>query len=137
MLCFMGPHERHLRDLYAAISAAASPDELEAFFHPHAEQIEYPSLMRPEGHRRTLGEMTAASELGRRMIRSQVYDVHTVIEDGDRVAVQLTWTAVLAQQVAGLDAGSRLVSHAAAFYVFRDGLVLTQSSYDCYEPLPH
>jgi len=32
--------------------------------------------------------------------------------------------------------GSRLVSHVAAFYEFCDGLVLRQSSYDCYEPLP-
>jgi len=27
------------------------------------------------------------------------------------------------------------VSHVAAFYDFRDGLLLRQSSYDCYEPI--
>jgi ketosteroid isomerase-like protein len=133
----MTDHEQHLRGLYAAISANASGDELAAFFHPNAEQVEYPSLMRPEGHRRPLAEMTAGAELGRQIIESQAYDVHTVIENGDQVAVQLTWTAKTAKDVGGLAAGSQLVAHVAAFYIFRDGLVLRQSSYDCYEPLPH
>ena len=28
------------------------------------------------------------------------------------------------------------MAHVAVFYEFRDGLILRQSSYDCYEPLP-
>lgn len=132
----MTTYERHLRDMYAAISAHAPFEELASFFHPDAEQVEYPSLMRPAGHRRSLDEMGEGADLGRQIIRSQEYDVHTVVEEGDQVAVQLTWTAVLAQEVGGLAAGSRLVAHVAAFYLFRDGLVLRQSSYDCYEPLP-
>lgn len=132
----MTAHSQHLLNLYAAISSGASADELGAFFHPDAEQIEYPSLMRPEGHRRPLAEMAAGAELGRQIIESQAYDVHTVLEDGDQVAVQLTWTATTRAEVGGLPAGARLVAHVAAFYVFQDGLVLRQSSYDCYEPLP-
>src|SRR5689334_17125222 len=132
----MTNHEKRLRDMYAAISANAPFGELATFFHPDAEQVEYPSLMRPAGHRRPLSEMADGAELGRQIIRSQDYDVHTVVEQDDQVAVQLTWTAVLAQEVGGLAAGSRLVAHVAAFYLFRDGLVLRQSSYDCYEPLP-
>ena len=124
-----------LRDLYDAISAGATDEGLTRFWHPDAEQVEYPSLMRPTGHRRSLEEMREGAERGARMIRQQVFDVHHVVEQGDHVAVQLTWTAVLAIDVGGLPAGSRLVSHVAAFYDFRDELVLRQSSYDCYEPL--
>ena len=43
--------------MYEAISAAGSAQEVAAFFHPDAEQIEFPSLMRPSGHRRPLSEM--------------------------------------------------------------------------------
>lgn len=125
-----------LLDLYAAVSAGATGDRLAAFFHPEAEQIEFPSLMRPAGHRRSLAEMQAGAELGAGMIRSQTFEVLRVVEEGEQVAVQLTWTAVLAVAVGGLPEGSRLVSHVAAFYDFRDGRVLRQSSYDCYEPLP-
>ena len=56
-------------------------------------------------------------------------------EDGDQLAVQFTWTATVTQALGTLQGGTRLVSYVAAFYVFHDGLVLRQSSYDCYEPL--
>jgi ketosteroid isomerase-like protein len=129
------PHENHLRRLYQAISDGVQGDDLVAFFHPDAEQIEYPSVMRPNGHRRSLEEMRAGAELGATMIQDQHYDVHNVVVDGDRVAVQLTWSATAAIDLGPIRAGTRLVSHVAAFYDFRDGLVLRQSSYDCYEPI--
>ena len=62
--------------------------------------------------------------------------MHHVVEQGDHVAVQHTWTATMAVDAGLVSAGTELVAHVAAFYVFRDGLVLRQSSYDCYEPLP-
>lgn len=128
-------YEQHLEHLYAAISAGATGDDLAAFWHPDAEQIEYPSVMRPDGHRRGLTEMLEGSELGATVIRDQHYDVHTFIQHGDDVAVQLTWTATVAADLGKVAAGTPLVAHVAAFYVFRDGLILRQSTYDCYEPI--
>ena len=136
MVVYMSTHTGFLLDLYTAISDGASGDRLRSFFHPDAEQVEYPSLMRPHGHRRPLEEMVAAADLGLAMIRDQKYDVHHVVEQGDHAAVQLTWTATMAVDAGPIPAGTALVSHVAAFYDFRDGLVLRQSSYDCYEPLP-
>ena len=121
--------------MYAAISAGATGDDLAAYFHPDAQQIEYPSLMRPHGHRRGLAEMRQGAEIGAKIISDQHYEVHTLVEDGDRLAVQFTWTATVAADLGAIPAGTRLVSHVAAFYIFRDGLVLEQSSYDCYEPI--
>ena len=131
----ISPHQSHLLRLYAAISAGATGDELAAYFHPDAQQIEYPSLMRPHGHRRGLAEMRAGAAIGAKMISDQHYEVHTLVENGDRLAVQFTWTATVTADLGAVRAGTRLVSHVAAFYVFRDGLVLEQSSYDCYEPI--
>jgi ketosteroid isomerase-like protein len=131
----MPNHEALLRSLYAAISAGATGEALTRFWHPDAEQIEYPSLMRPHGHRRSLAEIAAGAELGAQVIRDQRYDVHTMIEQGDQVAVQLTWTATVAAELGAVSAGTSLTAHVGLFYVFRDGLVLRQSSYDCYEPL--
>jgi len=131
----MTPHEQVLNNLYSAISAGATGGGLAVFWHPDAEQVEYPSLMRPNGHRRSLADMIEGSFLGAKIIREQQYDVHTVIEDGDEVAVQLTWTATVASDLGTITAGTPLVAHVAAFYVFRDGLILRQSSYDCYEPI--
>jgi predicted ester cyclase len=78
--------------------------------------------------------MREGAELGARIIREQRYDVHRVIESGDDVAVQLTWTATTATAIGDLPAGTALTAHVAAFYDFCDGLIRRQSSYDCYEP---
>jgi ketosteroid isomerase-like protein len=123
----MTDHEKLLRELYAAIEAGSTGATF-ACFHPEAEQIEYPSLMRPHGHRRPIDEMRAGAEEGMKLLKEQHYDVHTVIDDGDQTAVQLTWTATTAK-------GAEFTAHVAAFYEFKDGLILRQSSYDCYEPL--
>lgn len=131
----MTQHETHLRGLYAAIESGVTGDGLRAFWHPDAEQIEFPSIMRPKGHRRSLEEMIAGSAVGLEIIRDQHYDVGTVIVQGEEVAVQLTWTAIVARDLGAITAGTKLVAHVAAFYVFRDGLILRQSSYDCYEPI--
>ena len=131
----MSNRTEHLLRMCGAISAGAQGDDIAAFFHPDAEQVEYPSLLRPEGHRRGLAEMCEGAAAGARLLADQHFDVRTVVEDGDQVAVQLTWTATTAADLGPLRAGTSLVSHVAAFYLFRDGLVLRQSSYDCYEPL--
>lgn len=131
-----GSHETLIRSLYRAVAEGTLTDDPRRYFHADAEQVEYPSLLRPAGNTRDLAGIIAGAELGRGMIRDQQYDIHNVIEQDDRLAVQFTWTAVLAADIAGMPAGSSLAAHIAAFYEFRDGLILRQSSYDCYEPLP-
>lgn len=128
--------ERLVRDLLDAISRNAPAAEVAAHWHPAAEQVEYPSVMRPNGHTRGLAEMLESYDAGSGLLRHQSYDVHNVVADGDRVAVQLTWTATTAVQAGTLPAGTDLVAHVAIFYVLRDGKILRQSSYDCYEPVP-
>ena len=109
-------HEPLLRDLYQAISGGVTGDGLARFFSPDAEQVEYPSAIRPAGSRRPLADMLAASEQGAGLLSAQSYDVVSM---------------------GNVPAGSELVAHVGAFYAFAsDGRIARQSSYDCYEPFP-
>lgn len=132
----MSPHESLIRSLLTAVADGTMLDDPMRYWHPDARQIEYPSLLRPAGHTRELDGILAGAEAGRGMLREQRYDVHSVIEQGDRVAVQFTWHGVLGAGIAGMPEGSELTAHVAAFYEIADGRILTQASYDCYEPLP-
>ena len=132
----MTENETLIRSLYAAVEDDTLADDPMRYWHPDAEQVEYPSLLRPAGHTRGLEGIVAGAQTGRGMIREQHYDVHSVIEQDDRLAVQFTWRATLAADIGGMTAGSELTAHIAAFYEIRDGRILRQSSYDCYEPLP-
>ncbi|HEX5090829.1 MAG TPA: nuclear transport factor 2 family protein [Nocardioides sp.] len=129
-------HESLVRNLLDAIARDVPAEEVAAYWHPEAEQIEYPSVMRPRGHTRGLAEMLDGYQAGSGLLRQQRYDVRNVVDDGAQVAVQLTWTATTALDAGPLPAGSELVAHVAIFYEFRDGRILRQSSYDCYEPVP-
>lgn len=136
MVVYMSTRERLVRDLLAAIERGAPAAEVAAYWHPEAEQVELPSLLRPAGHRRGLAELLEGYRAGSGLLQHQSYEVHDVVDDGARLAVRLTWRATTAAAAGALPAGSDLVAHVAVFYEFRDGLVLRQSSYDCYEPLP-
>jgi ketosteroid isomerase-like protein len=132
----MTEREQLVRELLAAIEHEAPAETIATYWHPDAEQVELPSLMRPAGHRRGLAEMLNGYRAGGGFLRRQAYEVETVVDDGDRLAVQLHWMATTAVAAGSLPAGTDLVAHVAVFYEFRDGLILRQSSYDCYELLP-
>jgi hypothetical protein len=119
-----------------AIESEAPAEMIAAYWHPDAEQVELPSLMRPAGHRRGLAEMLDGYRTGAGFLLSQGYEVANIVDDGELLAIQLRWTATTAVAAGTLPAGTDLVAHVAVFYEFRDGLILRQSSYDCYEPLP-
>jgi ketosteroid isomerase-like protein len=68
------------------------------------------------------------------VLREQRYDVRGVMEEGDRVALEVLWTGVLAIPVSTLAAGAEMRAHFAMFLEFRDGKIYRQRNYDCYEP---
>jgi hypothetical protein len=131
----MTEHERLVRELITAITENEPADVISTYWHPEAEQVEFPSLMRPQGHSRKLAEMLEGYRAGAGLLLRQEYDVENVVDDGEQVAVQLRWTATTAVDAGTLPAGTELVAHVAIFYQFRDGKILRQSSYDCYEPI--
>lgn len=130
----MSSHLDLIIDLQRDLSQGVTPDTIRSYFHPDAVQIEHPSLMRPKGHQRPLEEIVDGAELGSRMIQRQTFQIDNVVEQGDQVALQLTWSATTAMDLPGLPSGSELAAHVAMFYEFRDGRIMRLTSYDCYEP---
>ena len=130
-------YEALVRDLYQALSDGVTGDGLARFFSPDAEQVEYPSAVRPTGSRRPLADMLDASERGAGLLSAQSFEVLSYLEQGSAAAVQLTWRATLAVPMGSAPVGAQLVAHVGAFYEFADdGRIARQSSYDCYEPFP-
>jgi ketosteroid isomerase-like protein len=74
------------------------------------------------------------AERGAQVVRSQRYDVKRAVVQGDRVALEMTWTAVLAVPVGTLSAGDEMRAHLAMFVDVSDGKISAQRNYDCFEP---
>lgn len=71
--------------------------------------------------------MAEAFEKDRKLFSSQTYEIRNHVVNGERVAVEVLW-------IGNLAAGSEIRAHSAMFFEFKDGKVVSQQNYDCFEP---
>lgn len=127
-------HEATAREYLAAIERGESGEALRRFFTDDFEQIEYPNALNPKGQRSDLASALERSERGKRVLKSQRFRVVSAVASGDRVAIEIEWTGVLAIPVASLQAGSEMRANFAMFLEFRAGCIARQHNYDCFQP---
>jgi ketosteroid isomerase-like protein len=117
-----------------AIESGATGDALAAFFAPDVVQEEFPNRLKPQGGRADLAAMLAASLRGKALMASQRYEVLNAVCSGDAVALEVQWSGKLAVPVAGLPSSGEMRARCAMFLEFRDGKIIRQRNYDCFEP---
>jgi steroid delta-isomerase-like uncharacterized protein len=117
-----------------ALGEGAPPEALRRFFHDEIVFEALPNLIRPAGAKADLAAMLAASELGRQTVKEQRFAVHHAIADGDFVALEMEWTGTLAAPFGALPTGKVLRARCGVFMQFRDGRIISQRNYDCYDP---
>jgi ketosteroid isomerase-like protein len=122
------------RRYFAALEAGATGEVLAAFYAPEVVQEEFPNRLTPQGARRDLTAILDAAARGQRVMASQRYEILHAVADGDRVAVEFRWSGTLAVAVASLAAGAAMRGRFACFLEFRDGRIVAQRNYDCFEP---
>lgn len=108
-------------------------EALRSLYHPEAIQIEHPNRLKARGDRRDLERMAADFERGRQLLRRQRYDVLSATAAGTTVALEVLWTGELAVPLGVLEAGDTMSAHSAMFLEFRDGRIVSQRNYDCFE----
>jgi ketosteroid isomerase-like protein len=112
-------------------SDRAALDEL---LDPALTQHELPNKLQPQGRVRDRAAMLADFERGKSVLRSQRYEVRNAVAQGDRVALEVTWTGTLAVPLGTLPAGAEMRASLAIFLELRAGRIVAQSNYDCFEP---
>lgn len=121
------------RACLAAIEAADDAVAL-AFFHPEIEQIEWPNRLVANGATRDLAKLKTSFERGKSVVDGQRYDVKRLVALGDTVAFEAVWTATVKIPLGELKPGDVMKAYIAAFLTFRDGLIVSQRNFDCFEP---
>jgi ketosteroid isomerase-like protein len=117
-----------------SIESGASGEEMAQFFDPDVIVEIFPSLVFPKGSRSNLAAIRAAAERGKKVMTSQQYVVINAFASGDCVAAEVDWTGTLAIPFQSIPVGGQLRAHFAMFLHFRDGKIIAQRNYDCYEP---
>jgi ketosteroid isomerase-like protein len=118
----------------AAVGAGAAPEAIAAFYAPDVIQEEFPNRLLPNGIIRDLAALHEAAARGRQVMSAQTYDIVNTVGAGNCVALELIWTGTLAIGFGALKPGDTMRARFAQFFEFKDGLILRQRNYDCFDP---
>ena len=122
------------RQYIKAIESGAPGGEIAQFFAPEAVLEIFPSRFFPNGSRDDLAGIRAAADRGNKAMTAQKYEVKNELSSGDTVALEMVWTGTLAVPFQSKPAGAEMRAHFAAFLQFKDGKIVAQRNYDCYDP---
>ncbi len=95
---------------------------------------QFPNRIYPNGLRVGLAEMMQGAEKGKKLLASESYKITNELANGSSVALEVLWTGKLAVQFGTLAEGSEMRAHFAMFLEFRDGKIIRQRNYDCFDP---
>lgn len=122
------------RRYLAAIERGATGETLAAFFAPDVVQEEFPNRLVPQGARRDLAALLDGAERGQKVLSAQRYEVQNELASGNFVVLEVIWLGTLAIPIGSLAIGDNMRAHFAVFIEFRDGKIIAQRNYDCFDP---
>lgn len=127
------PHLRLLRAYFDAIERDAPEEALAAFFAPGVTQREFPNRLLERGAERGLAEILEGSRKGRAVVKAQRYVIESALCEGQRLAIELDWSAELKVPLGKLPAGGRMRARCGVFFRIEGGRIAEQHNYDCFD----
>jgi ketosteroid isomerase-like protein len=104
------------------------------FFADDMVQEEFPNALSPNGAVRDLADLKAASDRGQNVLRSESYEIVSLVEANDTVAAEIIWRGVMAIPLKSLKPGDTMKARFAVFFEFEGEKIRRQRNYDCFEP---
>jgi ketosteroid isomerase-like protein len=104
------------------------------FFAEDVVQVEFPNRLVPTGATRDLAALRDAAVRGRIVMAAQRFEILNAIASGDQVAVEALWSGTLAVPLGSIPAGGQMRARFAIFLTYRDGKIVRQHNYDCFDP---
>jgi len=101
--------------------------------HPDVVQIERPNKLYSKGQTRGYDKMMADLPRGAKVLRAQSYPISAMHEAGDTVTVETRWEGIVNVPLGTLQPGDAVVAHICMVITLRDGRIVRQVNYDCYE----
>ncbi len=116
------------------VEVGVAEDVLAAHYDPDAVQLEHPNRLVTQGARRGVPELLEGSRRGKQVVANQRYEVLTSVAQGDTVALEVNWSATLKVPVGSLKPGDTMRAAFALFLTYKDGRIISQRNFDCFEP---
>ncbi|HYP89936.1 MAG TPA: nuclear transport factor 2 family protein, partial [Polyangiaceae bacterium] len=110
------PNLQLVRSYLRALEDRGDEARLRDFFRPDVRQRELPNRLVERGAERDLEALLAGSRKGRQVVQNERYVVRNALVDGDRVAVEVSWSAELKVPLGALPVGATLSAESAMFF---------------------
>lgn len=118
---------------YLEAVESEDPEASLRFFAPDVLQEELPNRLVPAGAKRDLAALRESAHKGRKVVSAQRYEIRNALVSENRVAVEAIWTGTLAIPLGAIPAGGQMRAQIGIFLEFRDGLIIRQRNYDCFD----
>jgi ketosteroid isomerase-like protein len=105
-----------------------------SYYADDVVQRELPNRLVPNGATRDLAALRAGVDAGKKTVADERYEILNLVEQGNEVAAEVIWTARLNVPLGTLAPGDPMRAHLAIFITWRDGKIVSQRNYDCFEP---
>ena len=115
-----------------AVEAGGGADAVRPFLAESFVLVEAPHLLAPAGSERGLAEVLAGVDQGSRVVADQKFTVRRTTCEGHRVSVEADWSATALMDLRYWDTGETMRARTSSVFEVRDGLIVSQDSYDCY-----
>jgi ketosteroid isomerase-like protein len=127
---------RLVRRYFHALEQGADEERVESFFAPHVRQHEFSNRLLEHGAERGLSELLAGYRKGKQVVVGQRFEITNAVVDGDgqRVALEMVWTAQLKVPLGKLAAGDTLRASCGVFFRIEAGKIVEQHNFDCFQP---
>ena len=116
------------------LSDGAGPEELDSFYAPDVVQEEFPNRLLPNGATRNLQAMKQGRARGRAFLKAERFELVNAVAGDDQVAMEVIWTGTVRDAAGPFAADQALRARFALFMEFRDGRIIRQRNYDCFDP---
>ena len=117
-----------------ALKLGKTGNDLAIFFNEDVEQVEMPNRLNPNGTTSNLTTLLEKAEEGKKILKSQDYTIKNAIVQDNTVVLELDWSGVLNIHIGTLNAGQTMKAHFVMFIDFKDGKIIHQRNYNCFEP---
>ncbi|WP_426995825.1 nuclear transport factor 2 family protein [Pseudarthrobacter sp. N5] len=121
------------------IEAGGGGDAVRPYLSEDFTLIEAPHVLAPEGSKRTREQVLAGVDQSGQVVAEQRFEVRRTTCEGDRVVLEVDWSATSLMDLRYWDAGEVIRARMSSVFEVRDGRIISQDSYDCYfieEQLP-
>lgn len=118
------------------VEAGGGAAEISPYLAPDFTLTEWPHALSKTGSTRTLQETLNGAAHSKNIVANQRFEVVRTTCEGNRVVLEMNWSATLLLDLPHWDAGETIRARSTAVFELRDGLIVSQDTYDCYYTLP-